>query len=116
VNSQAKPTEHGVSPDYLLSDEFILFIVRFGLRLTASRWGMSERTLRRLFHGLGTTPRAIVRDVRRREVLRLLATDQPLPDIARYVGFASEKIFCRWVQLQFADTPTALRRSLRRPV
>ncbi|MFI5179786.1 MAG: helix-turn-helix domain-containing protein [Thermoanaerobaculia bacterium] len=112
MTPQAKPTEHGVSPDYLLSDEFVLFIVRFGLRLTASHWGMSERTLRRLFHGLGTTSRAIVRDVRRREALRLLATDQPFPVVAGYLGFSSEKIFSRWVHQHFGETPTALRRSL----
>lgn len=80
MTTDARPLAQDLSRDYLLSDEFILFIVRFGLRLTASRWGMSERTLRRLFHALGTTPRTIICDVRRREAQRLLATDQPFPD------------------------------------
>lgn len=112
---ETRPAPQDLSQDYLLSDDFVLFIVRFGLRLTASRWGMSERTLRRLFHGLGTTPRTIVRDVRRREALRLLATEQPLPDVARHLGFSTEKVFSRWTHELFGETPTALRRTLRRP-
>lgn len=115
VALRIKPTTHGVSTNYLLSDDLVLFIVRFGLRLTASRWGMSERTLRRLFEALGTNPRAIVRVVRRRETQRLLATGLPFPDIARHVGFTSEKIFCRWVRREFGTTPTTLRRTSRRP-
>lgn len=93
------PVEQRLSRDDLLSDDFVLFIVRFGLRLTASRWGTSERTLRRLFHSMDTTPRTIVRDVRLREARRLLATEQPLPDVARHLG----------------ESPTVLRRALRRP-
>ncbi len=112
---KARPTERDISPEYLLSDDFVLFIVRFGLRLTASRWGMSERTLRRLFEAVGTNPRAITRDVRCREAVRLLATDRSFPDIAAHLGFTTEKIFSRWVHLHLGDTPTALRRSLRRP-
>jgi len=114
-SSETTPVEQRLSRDYLLSDDFVLFIVRFGLRLTASRWGMSERTLRRLFHGLGTTPRSIVRDVRLREAQRLLATEKPFPDVARHLGFTTEKIFSRWIHDHLGETPTALRRTLRRP-
>ncbi len=104
-----------LSPDDLLGDDLVLFIVRFGLRLTASRWGMSERTLRRLFAALGTSPRERIHDVRRREAQRLLATGQPFSDIARHLGFSTEKTFSRWVHEEFGSPPTAVRRSLRRP-
>lgn len=105
----------GYSPEYLLSDELILFIVRFGLRLTASRWGMSERTLRRIFAALGTSPRELIHDVRRREARRLLATSLPLSDVARHLGFSTEKTFSRWVHEEFGRPPTAVRRAFRRP-
>jgi AraC-like DNA-binding protein len=115
VFTQGRPKTPGLPADYLLSDEFALLIVRFGLRLTAHRWGMSERTLRRFFESLGTNPRRIVRDVRHREAERLLATGQPLPDIARHLGFSSEKTFSRWVHEEFGSTPTTFRRTSRRP-
>lgn len=110
-----RPRTQGLSADFLLSDEFVLFIVRFGLRLTAHRCGMSERTLRRFFEALGTNPRRIVRGVRRREAERLLATGQSLPDIARHLGFSSEKTFSRWVHEELGSTPTTFRRTSRRP-
>jgi AraC-like DNA-binding protein len=115
VFSRGEAKVQGFSPDYLLSDELILFIVRFGLRLTASRWGMSERTLRRMFAALGTSPRGLIHDVRRREAGRLLATDQPFADVARHLGFSTEKTFSRWVHQEFGSPPTAVRRSFRRP-
>ena len=93
MDSRSKAIVQRLLPDYLLSDDLVLFIVRFGLRLTASRWGMSERTLRRIFDRLGTTPRELVHGVRRREAERLLRTDQPLPDVARHLGFSTEKTF-----------------------
>jgi AraC-like DNA-binding protein len=113
--SRGEGNVQDLSPDYLLGDELVLFIVRFGLRLTASRWGMSERTLRRIFHALGTSPRELIHGVRRREAERLLATDQPLPDVARHLGFSTEKTFSRWVHEEFGSPPTAVRRAFRRP-
>jgi AraC-like DNA-binding protein len=56
-----------------------------------------------------------MRDVRRRETARLLASGRPLPDIARHLGFSSEKTFSRWVHLEFGQAPTALRRASLRP-
>ncbi|MFI5179840.1 MAG: helix-turn-helix domain-containing protein [Thermoanaerobaculia bacterium] len=113
--SRGEAKVRDLSPSYLLSDELVLFIVRFGLRLTASRWGMSERTLRRLYAALGTSPHDLIHDVRRREAGRLLATNQPLPDVARHLGFSTEKTFSRWVHEEFGSPPTAVRRSFRRP-
>lgn len=100
----------GVSPDYLTSDELILFIVRFGLRLTASRWGMSERTLRRLYEALGTSSRVTVRDFRRLEDLPPLAAAQTPAALAGHLGFRPERIFSRRLHLQVAHAPTVDRR------
>ncbi len=113
--SRVEANVQGLSQGNLLSDELILFIVRFGLRLTASRWGMSERTLRRIFNALGTSPRELIHDVRRREAERLLRTNQPLSDVARHLGFSTEKTFSRWVHEEFGSPPTAVRRAFRRP-
>jgi len=77
----------------------------------ASRLGLGERQLRRLFaQHVGASPKAVAR-VRRLNATRLLlqTSELPLSDVAFVAGFSSIRRFNDAVKTSFGRTPTELR-------
>ena len=102
----------------LLSEEMAILLVRFGVRGTAEKLGVSERTLRREYVKAGRTALEHVHHTRRTMALRLLVSRRPISEVARALGFASTQTFSRFVRREFGLTPTALHKALflrRRP-
>jgi AraC-like DNA-binding protein len=97
----------------LLSEEMAIFLVRFGPRLTASRKGISERTLRRRFERCGLRLAVYTKESRLKLVQRLLATDLSLTTISDRLGFASPQTFARFMRREFNETATEARRRLK---
>ena len=109
------PAQRRPSTEYLLSDELVLFIVRFGLRITANRWGMSERTLWRLYRGVGLRLGRSSGTSGSGRLNAFLPQTSLCPRSRHHLGFATERAFSRWVHEHFGESPTGLRRILRRP-
>ncbi len=97
----------------LLDEETVLFLLRFGIRLGAGIFGVSERTLRRRFEEQGLRLKDLLCERRRREALRLLAGSLPLKTIALLLGFASTQTLARYLRREFGVTATDLRKELR---
>jgi len=87
-----------------------------GLAAFASRFGMGERQLRRLFiRHLGASPARILRTRRIHFARQLVAeTSLPLSEVALAAGFGSIRQFNATYRETFAHTPTEARRG-RRP-
>ncbi|MGZ6988712.1 MAG: helix-turn-helix domain-containing protein, partial [Thermoanaerobaculia bacterium] len=96
-------------PFDLLDEEAVLFVLHFGMRLTARTLGLSERTFRRQFERKGLRLSDLLGDRRRQMALRLLASDLPVRTIADRLGFASSQTFARFLRREFGATATALR-------
>ena len=95
------------------SGETDLLLVQLGVRATARRLGVSERTLRRRFerHGIRLCDYLAAR--RREMTLGLLAGDSPVAAVADRLGFSSSQTFARYVRRGFGTTATGLRHLLR---
>lgn len=96
---------YGSNPD----DALLLL----GVRATAERLGVSERTLRRRYARAGTRLHDRIDELRRERTLELLRGGLPVSVIALRLGFASSQTFARWVRRAFGATATGLRRRLR---
>lgn len=102
----------GGSSSELLDDESVLSLLRFGVRVAASRLGVSERTFRRRFELHGLRLGACLRARRRELTLRKLEGDHPLSSVALELGFGSPQSFARYVRREFGTTATNLRRAI----
>jgi AraC-like DNA-binding protein len=98
-----------VEPFDLLDEEAVLFVLHFGMRLTARKLGLSERTFRRRFERKGLRLSNLLGERRREMALQLLANDLPVGKIAHRLGFASSQTFARFLRREFGATATALR-------
>lgn len=89
-----------------------------GLDTLASRLGVGQRHLRRLFEEhLGAPPAAVVRTHRTHFARRLLdETTLPVTEVADGAGFASLRSFHRAIHETFGRPPRELRRSARNAV
>ena len=96
-------------PFDLLDEEAVLFVLHFGMRLTARRLGLSERTFRRQFERHGLRLSDLLGERRRQMALQLLASDLPVRTIAHRLGFASSQTFARFLRREFGATATVLR-------
>ena len=96
-------------PFDLLDEEAVLFVLQFGMRLTARKLGLSERTFRRRFERKGLRLSNLLGERRRQMALQLLASDLPVGTIAHRIGFASSQTFARFLRREFGTTATALR-------
>jgi AraC-like DNA-binding protein len=96
----------------LLDEETVLFVLHFGIRLTAGRWGVSERTLRRQFERRGVRLCDLLQERRRDLTRRLLAGDLPVGTIALRLGFSSSQTFARYLRREFGTTARELRRRI----
>lgn len=81
----------------------------------ATRLGVGDRHLRRLFaEHLGTTPIAVAQTRRTHFAKRLIDdTDLPMTKIAAHAGFSSVRRFNSAVQQAFGRRPTEMRRAAR---
>jgi AraC family transcriptional regulator of adaptative response / DNA-3-methyladenine glycosylase II len=88
-----------------------------GIGGLASRLGMGERQLRRLFdRHLGASPMAVVRTERLHLALRLIGqTDLPMTHVAAHAGFASVRRFNAAIKEACGRSPTDLRHARRAP-
>ena len=84
----------------------------WSLQVIARQTGMSVRSLTALFRReLGTSPHRFVLELRLEHARqRLLATDQPVRDIAFDCGFASLEHFGRSFRRQYGTAPSTARR------
>jgi AraC-like DNA-binding protein len=74
--------------------------------------GVSVRTLQRQLSQEGLSFQGLVNDVRREQVLHLLASEvHNVTDIAHKMGFAETSAFSRWFTQQFGVSPTAWKKS-----
>ena len=96
-----------------LDEETVLFILRFGIRLTAGKWGISERTLRRQYERKGLRLCDLLQERRRDLTLRLLAGELPVGAVALRLGFSSSQTFARYLRREFGATARQLRRRFR---
>jgi len=96
-----------------LDEETVLFILRFGIRLTAGKWGISERTLRRQYERKGLRLCDLLQERRRDLTLRLLAGELPVGTVALRLGFSSSQTFSRYLRREFGATARQLRRRFR---
>ncbi|WP_298802242.1 AraC family transcriptional regulator [uncultured Pseudokineococcus sp.] len=87
------------------------------MTLTASRLGMSERTLQRRLAERGMAYSGLV-DQARREVAEVLLvhTDSPFAEIAQLAGFSEQSAFCRAFRRWTGSTPSAVRAAVTAPV
>jgi AraC-like DNA-binding protein len=106
-------TRQGRAPDGYesLSEDELVFILRYGLGNFAHGRGISERTLRRRLVRSG--PRLVDRleTTRRTLATELLATDISIHDLARRLGFASAQTFGRYFKREFGETATNMRKN-----
>ena len=96
-------------PFDLFDEEAVLFVLHFGMRLTARKLGLSERTFRRQFERKGLKLSDLLGERRRQMALQLLSSDLPVRTIAQRLGFASSQTFARFLRREFGATATALR-------
>lgn len=96
-------------PFDLLDEEAVLFVLHFGMRLTARKLGLSERTFRRQFERHGLRFSNLLGERRRQMALQFLASDLPVRTIAHRLGFASSQTFARFLRREFGATATVLR-------
>jgi len=101
----------GLAPD-LLDEETVLFLLRFGVRLGAGRFGLSERTFRRRFQSRGLRLADLLADRRRALTFRLLSGALPVTTVALRLGFSSAQTFARYFWREFGATATELRSRL----
>lgn len=102
----ALPTRAGAAGP----DDVLLF---YGVRATAERLGISERTLRRRFARQGTRIHDHRDALRRERALDLLGGELPMSTVAVRLGFTSSQTFARYVRQAFGRTATEVRRGLR---
>ena len=81
----------------------------------AAMTGVSRTRLHALFRDrLGTSPHAMLVELRLRDARRLLeATPLPIADIAVRCGFADQNAMTRWCHRYFGLTPAVIRRRAR---
>jgi AraC-like DNA-binding protein len=73
----------------------------------ASRLAITRRTLHRRLAVEGTTLSALVAEVRRTTVERLIAEGRPLIEASLVLGFASPSGLSRWFRQQYGCSPSA---------
>jgi AraC-like DNA-binding protein len=87
---------------------------RLSARIIASRHGVSDRYVHRLFEETGQTFSQFVEEERLKRAFTLLndpaVADGRIGDIAIHVGFAEHSTFNRAFRRRFGDTPTGIRR------
>lgn len=89
-----------------------LFATR-GPQAVASDLGVSERSLRRRLHDLGTDPREIITSYRSRLLVAMLLADLPCGVISGELGFKAPCTLSRFARKQFGHSPRLLRRLLK---
>ena len=94
----------------LLDEETVLFVLRFGMRLTAGKLGLSERTFRRRFERQGLRLSDLLGEWRRETAVRLLASDLPVRTVAHRLGFSSSQTLARFLRREFGMTARGIRR------
>lgn len=89
-----------------------------GVEALASRLGIGERHLRRLFaEQLGASPLAVARSLRLHFARKLLdETSLPMTEVALASGFSSTRRFNAEIRSAFGFAPTELRRGRRAPI
>jgi len=88
---------------------------RLSAKIIASRHGVSDRYVHRLFEETGQTFSQFVEEERLKRAFTLLndpaVADGRIGDIAIHVGFAEHSTFNRAFRRRFGDTPTGIRRT-----
>ena len=86
-----------------------------GVHEVAEMAGVSRTRLHVLFRErLGTSPHAMLVDLRLRQARRLLeATALPIAEIATRCGFADQNGLTRWCRRSLGLTPAVIRRNAR---
>ena len=107
-------------PEWLLGSPYVArglrlieegFLNDQSVAALASRLGLSERHLDRLFEQrLGVSPLAIARFKRLQMARQLLTTELPLVQVAAHAGYGSASQFNREIRKFYQCTPSALRR------
>ena len=110
-----------VTPEWVLRNPHLGRALRFidegflndrSVAALASRLGISERHLERIFvQLLGVTPSVIARFKRVQLARQLLATDLSLVQVANHAGYGSVSQFNREIRKIFHSTPSALRKA-----
>ena len=112
LSSLGAPRDAGLADQVRELVEVLLPSGRCSAEEVAARLAITRRTLDRRLAAEDTTLSALVTEVRRSTVERLIAEDCPLTEASLVLGFAAPSGLSRWFRRQYGCSPSAWAKTL----